>query len=290
MERELWELLCRLAEELYRSIPRGRYGDDEILAVYLWSVIHDRPVCWSCDPQHWPDSCRPRRLPSQPTMSIRLRSGSVEQLLHAIEHHLLALSGVASYWVRVIDAKGLPVGGPSRDIDAQWGRGACGPQHGYKFHAVWGPGPLPLAWALTPMNINEGKMARDLIEELPSGGYLLADSQYDHNALYEIAAAAGYQLVAARQRPGTGLGHRRHSPYRLRSMELLQHRFGRALYRQRMNIEHCFAGLVSFAGGLAPLPFWIRRFHRVRTWVQAKLLINAVRILRKKHLPAIAVK
>src|SRR5438874_295244 len=188
MERELWESLCRLCKELYRCLPRGRYGDDEIVGVYLWSVVHDRPTCWSCEPANWPEPLRPRQLPSQPTMSRRLRTRGVEALVHAIERHLLNLSAVGTFWVRMIDAKALPVGGPSRDADAKWGRGACGPQHGYKLYAIWGSGPLPLAWALAPMNVNEGKMARHLIDNLPGEGYLLGDSQYDHNALYETAA------------------------------------------------------------------------------------------------------
>ena len=93
-------------------------------------------------------------------MSRRLRSATVASLLERVEDHLLALSAVRACWVRVIDAKALPVGGPSRDPDAQWGRGACGIQHGYKFHAIWGFGPLPIAWGLAGLNISEKRMAR----------------------------------------------------------------------------------------------------------------------------------
>ncbi|HEY7311236.1 MAG TPA: hypothetical protein VH643_17880, partial [Gemmataceae bacterium] len=39
-----------------------------------------------------------------------------------------------------------------------------------------------------------------------------------------------------------------------------------------------------FAAGLGPLPAWVRRLHRVRTWVWAKLLINGVRIVKKQGL------
>ena len=41
---------------------------------------------------------------------------------------------------------------------------------------------------------------------------------------------------------------------------------------------------VSFGGGLSALPAWVRGLDRVRTWVWAKLLINAARIVRNKHL------
>lgn len=291
MERELWTSLWQLLSGLCNCLPRGKFGDDDILAVHLWAVLHERPTSWACDPTHWALDLRPPCLPSQPTMSRRMRTDGVQQLMLALERHLLAVSAVEPLWVRMIDAKALPVGGPSKDLDAGWGRGACAVQHGYKFHAVWGFGPLPIAWGLAPLNVSEQQMAKELIAGLPGEGYLLGDSQFDCNDLYDIAAASGYQLLAPRQKPGTNLGHRRHSPYRLRSMQLLQRPFGKALYRLRLKIEHCFAGLTTFAGGLGPLPFWVRRFPRVRAWVHAKLLVNAVRIIRRTNpsftLPAV---
>jgi hypothetical protein len=280
MERELWSLLCHLLKQLVSGFPRGLYGEDEVLSVYFWAVVHDRPVSWSCDRRNWPSDLCPAHLPSQPTMSKRLRTARVESLLLVVERHLLGLTAVGGMWVRVIDAKALPVGGPSKDRDAAWGRGSGGINHGYKFYAIWGEGPLPVAWGVAPLNVSERRMAKSLIADLPGEGYLLGDKHYDSNALYDAAGKAGYQLVAARQNPGKGLGHQRHSPFRLRAIELLDRPFGKALYRLRIHIEHCFAHLTSFAGGLEPLPFWVRRFHRVRTWIHAKLLINAVRIMR----------
>lgn len=287
MERELWESFWQLTTALCNRLPQGLYGDDEILGVYFWAVVHDRPVCWACDRANWSEDFMRFQLPSQPTMSRRLRTVEVERLLESISARLLALSAVRSMWVRMIDAKALPVGGPSKDPDACWGRGACSIQHGYKFHAVWGFGPLPVAWGLAPMNVSEQRMAKSLIATLCGEGYLLGDSQFDSNALYETAAQAGYQLVAARQRPGTQLGHRRHSRHRLRSIELLDRPFGKALYRLRPRIEHCFAGLTTFVGGLGPLPFWVRRFNRVQLWVHAKLILNAIRILKRTN-PSLA--
>lgn len=283
MERELWALFCHFAKTCCNGGPHWLYRDDEIIAVFVWAVVHDRPVVWACRPQSWPADLA-INLPSQPTMSRRLRSPEVAQALEKIEAELLALSAVATYWVRVIDAKALPVGGPSKDADAQWGRGACSIQHGYKFHAIWGAGPLPIAWGLAPLNVSEQRMAELLIANLPGEGYLLGDSQFDSNKLYDLAARNGYQLVAARQRPQTQLGHRRHSPHRIRSLALLNKPFGKSLYRVRLNVEHCFAGLTSFVGGLASLPFWVRRFNRVRLWLHAKLLLNALRILHRTSL------
>jgi hypothetical protein len=214
-------------------------------------------------------------------MSRRLRKPEVAQLLLTIEQQFLGLELWACRWILIIDGKPLPVGGNSKDGDARFGRGAATIQKGYKLHAVWGSGPLPIAWALAPLSTSEKTLARELIPTLPAGGYLLADSEYDCAPLYDLAAKAGYQLVAEKRWKGrTGLGHRRQSPHRLRSIQLLRSRFGHDLFQVRPAIERCFGNCTSFGGGLSPLPAWVRRFHRVRNWVHAKLLLNATRFCR----------
>ena len=141
----------------------------------------------------------------------------------------------------------------------------------------------PVAWSVSPLNVREPRAGVKLVHALPGRGYLLGDSQYDANYLYDAAAAADYQLLAPQQRPGKGLGHRPHSPHRLRGLQLLRTSFGRALYRQRLRIERCFAQLTTFVGGLGPLPFWGRRYSRVKLWVHSKLLIHAVHQLKLRE-------
>jgi hypothetical protein len=271
MERELWMALCALAARLDNRSTLACYADETICAVYWWAVVHDRPTSWACRRENWPADLVRRGLPSQPTMSRRLRKATVEKLLLDVEHALAALYGMTPL-VLAIDGKALPVGRPSKDADAACCRGV----KGYKLHAVWGDSLVPTAWALAPLNVSERRIARTLMTDLPGGGYLLADSQYDVNYLYEAAAENGYQLLAVQQRPGRALGHRPHSPHRIQGLELLRTAAGKQLYRRRRRIEHHFAQLTSFVGGLAPLPFWVRRFHRVKLWVHSKLLINAV--------------
>jgi hypothetical protein len=199
----------------------------------------------------------------------------------AVEQHTIALLALGNRLVYRVDGKALGVSLISKDPEAGFGRGAGGKQKGYKLHAIWADGPMPIAWGLSPMNTSEKRMARGLIESLPGGGYLLGDIQYDVNYMYDAAAAEGFQLVAQRtaSRGKGGLGHRRQSAGRLRSIALLQTPFGRDLYRLRRAIEASFGTLVSFGGGLASLPPWVRRFHRVRNWVQAKLIIAGTRTL-----------
>jgi hypothetical protein len=276
MERELWKSLCRLAGALYNRSSVTRYGDDVICAVYWWAVIHDRPVSWACRPENWPVERKPQALPSQPTMSRRLRTLALERLLAEVEQTLLGLVVVTAPRVLAIDGKALPVGRPSKDADAACCRGV----KGYKLHAVWGGSLVPQAWTVAPLNVSERRVARELLADLPGSGHLLGDRQYDVNYLYEAAARSGYQLLAPQQRPSDMLGHRRHSPHRIRGLQLLQSAAGKQLYRQRRRIEHRFAQLTSFVGGLAPLPFWVRRLHRVKLWVQSKLLFNAMHQLK----------
>jgi len=243
MEHELWCKLYALCRQLDKGFPRGFYRNAEIVAVWLWAVVHDRPVSWACDPRNWlPGPPFPR--PSQSTMSRRLRSPPVRHLLKAMEQ--LLREAPTQAWVKSIDGKPLPVGGHSKDPEAHWGHAVRGFAKGYKFHAIWGEGPLPMAWELTPMNGAEPEVAQQLVQQLQGGGYLLGDKSYDSNPLYAEAAKRGYQLVAPRKRPHGGLGHRRHCPARLRAIELLQTPFGQALFAERQHIERRFGWLTSF--------------------------------------------
>jgi Transposase DDE domain len=286
MERELWQALYLLAANLDKQWGRWKYSTAEIVAVYFWAVLHDRPTSWAAQPAEWPADLRPRRLPPQSTLSRRLKQADAVELMTAVEQQLVVLIGLGKHWIHVLDAKALAVSPISQDRDAAWGRGAKGLQKGYKVHAVWNGGPLFTTWALAPMNSSEKTVARRMMGSLVGEGYLLADAQYDANYLYDSATEAGFQLVA-KKTPGRGrnaLGHRRNSPSRLRSIELLTTRFGTELYRERSGIERMFGVLSSTAGLLGPLPAWVRRFHRVRHWVQAKLILNGLRWI-KIHQP-----
>ena len=279
MERELWKALYWLLRAADKPWGDWQYSTSDVLAAYFWAVVHDRPTKWAADPRQWPDDLRPALLPSESTLCRRLQKPEAVELMTTVEQQLTTLLALGRRLVHLIDGKALAVSNVSKDPDAGYGRGAGGQQKGYKLHAVWGDGPMPVAWGVAPMNVSEKKMARGLIPDLPGGGYLVADGQYDANGLYDLAEQAGFQLTAQKTpgRTRNELGHRRHSPARLRSIELLQTTFGRALYKYRAAIEARFGTLVASAGGLSPLPAWVRRFRRVRHWVQAKLILAGLR-------------
>jgi hypothetical protein len=242
--------------------------------VWLWAVLHERPVSWACREENWPPGLWPGLLPSQPTLSRRLRTAEVLALLERMERCFRRSSRAGP--VKWIDGKPLVLGVYAKDPDAAWGRVGRSYAHGYKLHVVYGDGPLPEAWEVEPLNVAEPCVAARLLPLLePGDGYVLGDKAFDSNPLHAVADRCGKQLVAQRKRPGTGLGHCPHTRGRLRSIALLQTKFGQDLYRTRSVVERKLAWLTSHAGGLVPLPAWVRRRHRVRLWIQAKLLLHA---------------
>ena len=287
MERELWPRLYHLVMEVGQTLRLidVTYQPHIIVLVYLWAALHDRPVCWACDEQNWATTTlRPATLPDPSTLSRRLRRVDTAMLMRALVERVRQEGD--PQLLAVIDAKPLPVGGASQDPDARCGRGAGMWAKGYKFFAIWGGRPVPETYRVYPMNINEDIVGEEMIPDLDGGGYLLGDGEYDANAVFDAAGAAGYQLLAPREHPEAGLGHRYQSPYRLRCIELMKTSFGRGLYALRRGIERAFGNLTSFGGGLSPLPAWVRHLERVWQWVTAKLLINAMRIIVHQGLTA----
>lgn len=286
MERERWERMYRAAVRADNETSRCLFSAAAILGVYFWAVVHDRPVAWACRRENWPASLWRGPLPSQATMSRRLKTAAVRELSVRVE---ATFDDGRAADAAAIDAKPLPIGGHGKDPDAAWGRGVRATAKGYKFFAVWTErGTRPLTWRVAAMNVSEQRMAEEMIPELPRGGWLLGDSIYDVNKLYDAAARVGRQLLAPRKRPHGGWGHCRHSPYRLRGCALLATCAGRRLHDRRDAIERHFGALTACGGGLGPLPAWVRRLPRVELWIRAKLIANADRIqqLRKNRTPA----
>jgi hypothetical protein len=292
MEGELFESLYRVLRRqatLRKGLRvRGRvFSDEVILLVYFWSVSHDRPRCWACRRENWPASMAWLNLPSESTLSRRMRSVSVMLLLAGV-YQTLAARHVPGL-LRRVDSRPLCVGGFSKDRDAKRGYGAGQVVRGYKLFCLSSGGVVPDALKLGPMKLSDPSATAELIAAVDDGGgYLLGDANYDSNPLHASVTPRGWQLVAPRRCPGAGLGHTPHEPSRLRSIELLEgpSDFGRRLYRLRGVIEREFAHSGNFGGGLQPLPNWVRRPRRVTAWVLAKLLLNGLRLCRNQGLVA----
>jgi hypothetical protein len=281
MEHQLWNLIVARLAELDKPWTRGcDFSDQRIVQVWYWAVIHDRPVTWACQRRHWPVALRRRPLPSDATMSRRLRSPAVQALLRRLERRVVAPKEPGLFWM--IDGKPLTISGHSKDRQAGYGRATGGKAKGYKVHAIVGSDGSLAAWRLAPMNTDERVMAKRLLRESEIHGYLTADSNYDSNKLHDQCLDKGnLQLVTPRRYgPGRTTGHRQQSPGRLRSIALLENpfpEFGRGLQNDRAAIERHFGNWVNWGGGLNGLPAWVRTHRRVHRWVQAKIVLTALK-------------
>src|SRR5688500_4265370 len=75
MERELWSELAAAVAAVgasWREPRRYVHPTATVVRVHLWAALHDRPVSWACQPEHWLP-LRPGPLPDQSTVSRRTR-------------------------------------------------------------------------------------------------------------------------------------------------------------------------------------------------------------------------
>lgn len=287
MEDELWRELYRIVQRLAKGTRRVRckYGAADVLLVYLFGVLRDRSTHWACQRRHWPIWLRRRPIPSPATMSRRLNDADVQALFMELEQTIR--SQASPSLCRWIDGKPLPIGGASQDREAGFGRAAGTMAKGYKLHAIAEESQGLVAWTIRPMNVNESQAAEDLIPQLQDGQYLVGDNAFDNNKLYEAAAERAVQLVAPRRRGLKGIGHMRHSPHRLKSIELLDQPLGKQLLRSRRGIERLFGQLTTMPCGLSPLPNWVRGLKRVTNWVRGKIIYFTLwRNLRRAKAPS----
>jgi hypothetical protein len=293
MEAQLYRTVYRHVMSIaHPRRPRVQFNDHLIVLVYLWSVLHERPVCWACDEDNWPKKELSFQLPSDSTMSQRLETLSVKQLLERV-----LTAGAVLFpptLVKAIDSKPLLVGAYSKDADAKRGRVAAGMfARGYRLNVLT-HGRAVQNWTLAPMNDHDSLAAPGLLRQLRGGfGYVVADNAYDSNDLHLEAAAQNHQLVAPPREVNKGVRDEKHNcPQRLRALDLLDDslqrccriggEFGRELYNQREAVESSFGELSQM--GLSHLPSWVRGPRRVAMWCAAKILIYLCRLAKKKGL------
>jgi hypothetical protein len=292
VDREIWMVLQCAARIVARRLPkpqrRCRFSDRQIILMWLWAALHDRPLCWACRRENCRGPFRPRSLPSVSQFCKRLAAPRFELARRRL-HELLAARGREDL-LNFIDGKPLVIQGYSTDPDARNGI-ACGKYaFGYKLHArVTGSGFLA-EYAVLPLHEGEPNTARSLLEHVTPGVLMLADANYDSGPLYEAVAARGATLLTRPKgqhlrRPGS---QRRTPPARQEALETwrTQPRCCEQAMHLRDGIERVFARLGNFGGGLGPLPAWVRRLPRVRRWVDAKIAIYHARLLAKACLNA----
>ena len=293
MERELWIVIRRGL----RALPRRRvrnavYTDEQVLAVLLWAALHQRPVSWACKRSSWPVQAWRRQLPDQSTMSRRLRDPVIPGLMRRLAQRIQR--DLPPGRVLMTDGKAFMLEDRTHDRDASVGRGSGRFARGYKLHAIVDDQHRVCAWGVMPLNHAEQCQTRALLGELrgerrAGRRLLLGDAGYNSNRLFAAARGAGLRLLAPRCKPHTGLGWRKHDRDRLSSMRLIEQRggwMGRMLFGLRTGVERYFAGLSSGVVSGGNLPPWARRLHRVRCWIDAKVIINAARVVRNQEIRA----
>ena len=134
MEDRLWNIVCVVLPKCKRNC-RQRFSEREILLVVLWAVLHDRPMVWACQAEHWPARRRLARLPHPSTLSRRSRRPAFAELLQAAHGKLRKSLGRKPRQV-FIDGKPLLISDYSRDPDARDGRAMRRFRRGDKLHAV----------------------------------------------------------------------------------------------------------------------------------------------------------
>lgn len=278
MSSHVWKVVYQMLRRVNRRIPKqGRkcqYSDIRIVAMYLWAVFHDRPLCWAADRANYSSVFRPCGLPSRSQFCRRIRSPRCQTLLDELNRELAGVENVPN--VYVMDSRPLPVGGYSQDPDVRAGYANGGFAKGYKLHVLATKQGQIAAWRVTALNRNDKPVAWELIDEARPQGMVLADGAYDSGALYEHVCK--YQALLLTPLPeNVGGGHRPPSQARMLAASLWENG-GEAIYRERLEVERIFSRQSSFGGGLAPLPAWVRRSTRVYRWVTAKLILYHARL------------
>jgi hypothetical protein len=283
MEHQLWKQIVAFLETIDKPRNRARctFKNEEIVLVWFWAVLHDRPVCWACDRRNWPICLRRKPLPRPSTMSRRLRSEAVKTIMVALEKETVRKRKLPScFWM--MDGKPLVISSISKDRQAGYGRAARGKAKGYKLHAIVAADGCFAAWRMAPMNKDERVMARRLVREANIQGYLVGDGNYDSNPLHEVCEEQTNLQLVTPPRGGLGKTKRRkkQSLGRRRSLEMQENPHPdivKQLFKDRNEIERQFGKLTNWGGGLTHLPPWARTHRRVHRWVQAKLIINDVK-------------
>jgi len=285
MEGELWKQVYAMLTQLGKGVRqvKTQFPDVSIVAAYLWAVLHDRPTTWALYPENWPKELRPWRLPSDSTMSRRLRTPSVQRLMQDLERHCRQLLPSGLY--KWIDAKPLPIGSCSKDRQAGYGRAGNGKAKGYKLYAICDSNNAIEAWRIGPMHTSEQKMAKRLLPEISSPAYVVGDGEYDSGPLHAIARQQGLILVSPKPSKA-GAGHRRQRPERLEAIERYSQPFTQKLLRSRGGIERVFGHMTCWGAGIKPLPAWVRTHRRVVWYVRAKLIFCYLRRAQIQRLRA----
>jgi hypothetical protein len=290
MDRTIWKIVLQAIHnahrQLYKPKRRPQYPDWLIVAMFLWSVWHHRPLSWACQRGHYGDLFRPRKIPSISQFTRRIKTNRCQQILQRV-HDELARAQVGSS-ISYLDGKAMLVSPVSKDKDARRGRVSGGFAKGYKLHA-WATEDdrIPL-WSVTPLNAGECPVAEQLCLRMPMLGddsLVMADGNYDSKNLHKLIACRNGRLLA----PPKGMAEH---PVTLRQMGAVRRealvvwqeseKLARLLLRRRIAVENIFSRICE----LTRLPAWARGLSRVIRWVGGVLIFYHARLKARQSIRA----
>ena len=290
MDRQEWTIVLQAVKRAARQVNRVHrprrltFGDWLIVAMFLWTVAHDRPQSWACDRDHYSTLFRPRKLPSVSQFNRRMNQERTHLILLRV-HQMLG-GGLAATALSYLDGKPLVVGVASKDRDARRGHVMGGFAKGYKLHAWMSEDRRIPLWSVTPLNVGEQPVAEVLIRQaglLPEESLVLADQNYDTHDLHKGVDACRGRLLVKPKGP-VGPRHpvtmRQMGPARRELVGVAEHHPSllRMVMRQRIHAEGTLGNLCGYGGGLCNLPPWVRRTYRVRRWVGGKIILYHARL------------
>jgi hypothetical protein len=280
MEELIWIIVLEWLPGDQTTSKRFRFSDRAILQVVLWAVLHDRPMCWACRAENWPEARRPAQLPHPSTVSRRCRRPELQaQKLEIHRKVVEQLSRGGRYGA--LDGRALLVGGSSKDPDARPGRAVGGLGRGYKLHSLVNSQRLFVCWEVQPLNRAEPTVGRHLLSAAPVWlKRIVADGLYDSMKLHALAAEFGRRLYTPVRQNRVG---RRRQRRRLQLWRLWQRPVGRRLLASRDEIERTFGHSSNLGFGFKGLPAWARRQHRVERWMWGKVLLYHAYLASKPH-------
>lgn len=290
MDKDVWSNVVAAINEACREVePRVRrpqYSDCLIVKMFLWGVMHDRPLCWSACRSSYGAIFRPRKLPSNSQFCRRVAEARTQTIIK-IASLLLAQRLHRGAVVR-LDGKPLTMSKWTLDKDAKRGWGVGEMQQGYKLHAAVAEEGQILSYYICPLNESEPRVAHEhLIDAaVRPGDLVIADANYDSRRLHRQISSIGGQLITPlKNGPPTAPSCRKQPPSRQKLIFLAtrQKAEHRRLLRMRNRIESTFGTLSCTSGLLGPLQAWVRTLDRVRRWVAAKITLYHARLCVQKH-------
>ena len=294
MDGRLFETIYSTIRSEYSPADRPRragrprvYGTDEVLLVWAFASLMNCPISVArrkllCEPvawwleRHWSLKLR---VPSLGTLTQRARQSDFRWLLRRVLRRLRSkLSSGPTHQV-AMDSTFLCTGPNSNDSHSRWTCHSGKWFRGYALHTICDRRGVLWAWHVTSANVQEMKVARRLVRQLAASQaseieLIIADSGYDSERLHQLTRRRlkALLLTPLNLRGAKSGNWRSRQPGRAQCEKMLETKEGQAALGHRSDVERWnswFKGtsLVSM------LPYHARHLHRVRRWVDLKLMV-----------------